>query len=369
MNNRLKTHEAAKLLGIEPARFRFLEMHCQDFLSLSRLEIPRTYSTSDLKILAAANRLLKDGLAPTALRTHLSKMLADPSGWTGGSNGVGRNGLNAGKLIAITSGKGGVGKSNVALNLSVELAREGLRTAVMDADLGVANLHLLAGLTTDRTLTHVISGECAIDEIIARMPGGPDIVPGSSGIFEMANLPAHRRQTLLAGLRKLESRYDVILIDTAAGVGGSVLDFLVSSDFVLVVTTPETTAIADAYALIKLTFQRSPYCRIGVVANRVRSAREGAATLGRISDCTRRFLARSLLELGHIWEDSHVRRAVDERVPFSVGYPQSRASAAVRRLARTLLEKGTASPRPRMEGTGFGVFVERCSVLAAATAE
>lgn len=369
MNNRLKTHEAAKLLGVEPARFRFLEMHCQDFLSLSRLEIPRRYSPSDLKILAAADRLLKEGLAPAALKSHLSKLLADPSGWNIRSNGPAPHGLDAAKLIAITSGKGGVGKSNIALNLSVELARLGLRTAAMDADLGAANLHLLAGLTTDRTLRHVISGECSIEEIIANMPEGPDIVPGSSGIFELANLPAHRRQTLLAGLRKLESGYDLIIIDTAAGVGEGVLDFVVSSDFVLVVTTPETTAITDAYALIKLALQRNPYCSIGVVANRVRSVREGAATLGRLSNCTRRFLSRSLLELGYVWEDSHVRRAVDERVPFSVRYPQSRASAAARRLARTLMEKGLASPRLRAERAGFDVFVERCHPLAAATAE
>ena len=356
----VKTDEAAQLLGIELARFRFLELHCLNFLSPSHLEFPCRYSPADLKLLSAANRLLDEGVAPGALKFQLARMLADSS-WDMGMSGSPKDGLNVSTLLAVSSGKGGVGKSNVALNLGVEFVRLGLRTAVLDADFGVANLHLMAGLKTDRTLRHVISGQCGIEEIITSVSEGPDIVPGSSGIFELANLPASKRQMLLAELKKLESRYEIIIIDTAAGVAAAVIDFVASSDFTLVVTTPEATAITDAYALIKLGLQRNPCSRMGIVANRVKSADAGAATLGRISACTRRFLGHSPLELGCIWEDSNVRRSVNECVPLAVRYPQSRASVAIRKLARTLREKGVISPRGREKEGGFNLFSIRCA--------
>ena len=345
MNNRIKTDEAAKLLGLEPARIRFLELHCQDFLSQSRWEIPRRYGNKDLKVLAAGNRLLEKGLPLNALKSQLFVMLASPSVRNKDSNRLPAHELSRATLIAVTSGKGGVGKSNIALNLGVEFVRSGLRTMLMDADFGVANVHLLAGLGAGPTLQDVVSGRCAMKDVVATAPDGPDIVPGSSGILELADLPATKRQMLLEEIRTIESRYDVILVDTAAGVAQTVLDFVVSSDFVIVVTTAETTAITDAYALIKLSLARNPYCRIGVVANRVRSVREGESTLRRIADCTERFLGRSIVELGCVWEDTHVRTAVNERVPFLLSYPKSRASVSVRRLAGLLKDKDIVSTR------------------------
>jgi len=358
MNKRLMAKEIEELLGVESSRFRFLEMHCQDFLSPSRFEIPHRYCSGDLKILDAANRLLERGISPSVLKSNLAEMLANPE-WSGGVEESAAPESTSGKLIAVASGKGGVGKSNIALNLGVEFVRSGLRTVVMDADLGVANLHLMAGLKTGPTLRDVASGECGIEDTLASVSEGPDIVPGSSGVFELANLPAAKRQLLLSELEKLEARYDVILIDAAAGVAGAVLDFVVSSDFVLVVTTPENTAITDAYALIKLALERDPCCDIGVVANRVRNTKEGARTIGQISYCVKRFLNRSVHELGWIWESSDVRRAVNERSPFSICHPRSRAAIAVRKLARVLIEKGIVFSHPQQERTGFKMYAER----------
>lgn len=350
----MKADEAAKVLGVEPARLRFLEMHCRDFLSASRLELPCSYGSGDLKILAAANVLHENGMPPSALKSHIVRMLTDPSGWNNGPNGAAECEPSAARLIAIASGKGGVGKSNIALNLAVELTRSGLSIALLDADLGVANVHLLAGLEAGSTLRDVVSGECGLEDIITHLPEGPDIILGSSGIHELANLSPPRRQTLLAQLEKLASRYDAVIVDVAAGVSGSVLDFVVASDFVVVVTTSETTAVTDAYALIKLSLGRNSHCRIGVVANRVRTAHEGASALERISGCARRFLDRSVLELGWVWEDSRVRRAVNERVPFLLGYPKSRASASVRKLAVRLREENIVSSRPQGDKAVLG---------------
>jgi flagellar biosynthesis protein FlhG len=340
VNNRVKTDEAARLLGLEPARFRFLELQCENYLSQFRWEIPRRYSKEDLKVLAAGNRLLEKGLPPSTIKTELAAMLPGPNGLDST-----RRCLSGARLIAVTSGKGGVGKSNIALNLGVELVRSGYRTMLMDADLGVANVHLLAGLKAGPTLRDVVAGKCTLKDIIVSVPGGPDIVPGSSGILELADLPAMKRQALLEELRATETRYDVIIVDTAAGVAGTVLDFVAAADFVLVVTTAEATAITDAYALMKLSVARNPYCNMGIVANRVRKAQEGESAMNRIIECAQHFLGRTVLDLCCIWEDTHVRHAVNERVPFLLSYPKSRASASIRKLARRLQEKDVVSRR------------------------
>ncbi len=358
LKDRTKTDEAARFLGIEPSRFRFLEMQCEDFLSSTRLEIPRCYTSGDLKILAAAGRLHKKGLPPSVLKERLARMLAEPSGWSGDLEPACSPEPRPARLIAVASGKGGVGKSNIALSLGAEFVRTGLETAVLDADLGVANVHLLAGLSAGPTLKDVLSGACGIDDIIARAPGCPDVVPGSSGVYGLANLSAPRRRKLLDELKKLRSRYDAVLIDAAAGVSGAVLDFVVEADFVIVVTTAEATAITDAYALIKLAFERNAYCRIGIVANRVRSAREGSVAMRRISNCVSRFLGHTVLELGCVWEDYRVRRSVNERVPFVLAYPDSRASAAIRKLAASLRREKVVSPRTGNEEARFDAVAD-----------
>jgi flagellar biosynthesis protein FlhG len=362
LKHRIGSDQAARLLCIEAARLRFLEMQCGDYLSLSRLEFPRSYSPGDLKILAAADRLYGEGVSPDVLKSQLEKMLAEPAGWDMLSDGAPLPAASvAPKLIAVASGKGGVGKSNITLSLGAQLVTSELSIAVLDADFGVANAHLLAGLNIERALKDVIAGDCEIEDIIASVPGGPDIIPGSSGIFEMANLSAPRRQALLTGLGNIATRYDAFLVDAAAGVSGSVLDFVVAADFTIVVTTAESTAITDAYALIKLAFRRNPYCRIGVLVNRVKSTREGAAAMQRLKECTRRFLGRSLMELGYVWEDGRVRRAVNERTPFVLAYPESKASASIRKLSILLQRENIVSPRYQGEEPGSHASTERAT--------
>jgi flagellar biosynthesis protein FlhG len=359
LKERVGSNEAARLLCVEPSRFRFLEMQCSDFLSASSLEFPRCYSRGDLKILAAAKYLHEEGLAPSLLKSRLAKMLAEPVGWNGKKSATRVEAAAvAPRLITVASGKGGVGKSNIALSLGAQLVGSGLRVVLLDADLGVANTHLLAGLKVGRTLKDVIAGNCGIDDVIARVSEGPDVVPGSSGIYDMANISAPRRLALLAEIGKLTSRYDVVLVDAAAGVSGAVLDFVVAADFNIVVTTAETTAITDAYALIKLTYERNPYSRIGVVVNRVRSAREGAAAIERLTGCARKFLGRSPIDLGCVWEDGRVRRAVNERVPFVLAYPEAKASASIRKLSALLQEKKIVSRRHEAEEAAHDASAE-----------
>jgi len=333
----MNSDTASKSLKMEPARFRYLELLCQELLSTPGPGFQREYVSRDLKVLETADRLLREGVAPASLKVHLRRSLS-PRREGDGHSGLAVN-LQKACVISISSGKGGVGKSTLALNLGVELKRAGHRVVVVDADLGTANLHLMAGIRPGRTLHHVISGECPIEDIILQVIGGPDIICGSSGILELANMNRQKRELLLSELARLEHLYDVILVDTAAGVAASVIDFVSSSDFALVVTSPEVTSITDAYAVIKLAVEHDRDCRLGLVANRVRSVSEGASVLGRISKCATRFLLKPVLELGFIWEDSNVRRAVNAGCPLAIQHPDSRASLAIRKLARVLGER------------------------------
>ncbi len=342
----MNTEAAEKFLNMEPARFRYVELLCRDFLSIQGMGLERKYLPQDLRILEAANRLLQDGINPSSLKYQLLRTLS-PQGQRNREHVFpGSRTRSKAVIFSISSGKGGVGKSTLALNLGVELHRTGQTVAIVDGDLGTANLHIMAGLRPGRTLKDVISGDCPIEDAICRIPGGPDIVPGCSGIAELANITGQRRDILLSELRRLEHRYDVVVIDTAAGVSAGVVDFTASSDFVLVVTSPEITAITDAYAMMKLTLERKAECKFALIANRVRSVSEGSSVLGRISKCAHRFLNRRVLELGFVWEDSNVRRAVNEGSPLAIQYPQSRASLAIRKLVQALEEKELVCPRP-----------------------
>jgi len=336
---------------------RYLELVCEGFLSAPKLGFARVFSPADLEVLQSADQLLREGIPQNAVKMHLLKNYSFGPGRKAASVEKGANGAGKARYITVSSGKGGVGKSTLSLNLGVELRRMGFRVVVLDGDLGTANLHVMAGLRAQRNLKDVVSGECTIQSIIRSIPGGPDLVPGASGIFDLANLSRHKHAALLTEFVRLERLYDIILIDTAAGVAAPVIEFIASSDLALIVTSPEKTAITDAYALIKLSLERNRRCRLGLVANRVRSIREGAAVIGRISSCAQRFLNQHVLEFGCVWEDTHARLAVNEGSPVAIRYPQSKISIAIRKLAHVLREKELASFHPLRDDSGFGSLV------------
>ena len=358
--------EAIRILQVEPARFRYLEFLCQDFLSLPAHGFTRQYSSHHMKVLKLAHQLLESGIPAYALKTHLARNLSFKQEQEISDNESDPFAKPAGACVAVASGKGGVGKSMLSLNLAIELSRAGSKVAVVDADLGTANLHVMTGLRVEKTLKHVISGECTIEDVVTSLPGGPDLVAGASGIFELANLGRRKREALMMELVRLRKLYDYLIVDAAAGVAASVIDFVAFSDLGVVVASPEKTAITDAYAVLKLSCERNRQCRLALVANRVRSAREGAFVLGRISSCARRFLHQSVLEMGYIWEDSHARRAVNEGQPLVVQYPRSRASTAIRKIAALLREQNLVCPREEKTDKSLQVVVNNQPVASAA---
>ncbi len=248
------------------------------------------------------------------------------------------------RTLAVASGKGGVGKTSMTVNLAVQLTRLGRRVVVLDADLGTANADVVCNVRAQRTLAHLVAGRCTIDELVIDAPGGFRLVPGASGLAHMANLDPAQIQRLTQAMSRLEATADVILIDTAAGVGPGVLGFCAAADRLLVVSTPEPTAITDAYALIKTINTQVADADIHLLVNMVRDEAQGRAVYKRISGVTKRFLGLSPSYAGCVARDEGVPRAVCRRRPFALDAPRSRAATDLLGLAHRLDRHAAVEP-------------------------
>lgn len=247
------------------------------------------------------------------------------------------------RLVAISSGKGGVGKSNVAVNLAVRLTQMGRRVALIDADLGTANADVLCNLRPQGNLAHVVAGRLTLQQAMIKAPGGFHLIPGASGLAQMAGLNEYERTRLLQQMHQLEESHDVILIDTGAGISPNVLSFILGADQLLAITTPEPTAVTDAYAVIKIVTRRRRDLEMAVLVNMARSERQGREVFDRINAVCQRFLAMTPDYAGHILSDPCVPQAVRRRRPFVMGDPHSAASVAITRLAHRL-DRHAAQP-------------------------
>lgn len=264
------------------------------------------------------------------------------------------------RAIAITSGKGGVGKSNLTANLAVLLGIAGKRVTILDADLGMANVDVLFGLNPQFTLYHVLARQKSLREIMTPGPFGVTVVPGASGVTELADLGDTERRHFLNEMALLEETADVILIDTGAGLGKNVLSFLLASPDVVVVTIPEPPAMADAYGVIKAVSRQNPRVRIHLVVNRVRHVEEALETRDRLQHVATRFLNRSLGYLGHVPEDPGVQTAVRARRPFVLDPAAPLATAALENVMNRLFlldaKRDTFLDPPENAGlTGFAM--------------
>ncbi|MFH1022426.1 MAG: MinD/ParA family protein [Planctomycetota bacterium] len=238
------------------------------------------------------------------------------------------------RVLAVTSGKGGVGKTNIAVALGLELARRGRKTVLFDADLGLANVDVILGIEARANLSHVVGGRARLSDVAVPLPGGLTVVPAASGVGGMADLDAAGRDRLLAELETLEARAEVMILDTGAGISQAVMPFVLHADEILVVTTPEPTALADAYALIKLVVRRRPGARFRLIVNRVAGRDEAAAVSSRLVGVCRRFLGAELADGGYVVEDAAVGASVRRRRPFLDAFPSSPASRCIRGIAR-----------------------------------
>ncbi|HYS06778.1 MAG TPA: P-loop NTPase [Candidatus Dormibacteraeota bacterium] len=240
-------------------------------------------------------------------------------------------------VVCVTSGKGGTGKSILTSNLAVHLAASGMRVVAVDADMGLANLHLLLGMQPRRTVMDVIEAGATIDDIAEDGPLGVRLAGGGSGRPEMADLHASRLRRLVAALDATGDRADVVLVDTGAGIGRATTSFLYAFEAILVVTSPDLTAMTDGYAVIKNVSRNNRSARIFVVVNRAHSAVEGLEVFSRIERVSQRFLERGLTYLGHVLNDARVSTSVAARIPILLNQPAAPASACLRGVGRALL--------------------------------
>jgi flagellar biosynthesis protein FlhG len=237
------------------------------------------------------------------------------------------------KVVAVTGGKGGVGKTLVAVNLGAALARLGRKTMLLDADLGLANVDVLLGLRARLNLEHVVNGSCGLEDVIVTASSGLRVVPASSGNFDMATLGRREQAGLINAFSELFEPLDLFLIDTAAGLSDAVLTFSEAAHHIVVVVCDEPASITDAYGLIKVLTRRQPDCRIEVVANMVDSAAHGRALYDKLARVSHRFIGVAPSYFGFIPHDDYLRRAIRRQATVVEAYPQSASARAFTRLA------------------------------------
>jgi flagellar biosynthesis protein FlhG len=240
-------------------------------------------------------------------------------------------------VLAISSGKGGVGKTNVVVNLAVEIQRRGLRVLVFDADLGLSNVPILLGLVPEYDISHVLFGEKRMKEVLFPGPGGVTVLPAGVGVQEMAVLTEEQQLRLLCETEELEEEFDVVLIDTGAGISPNVLFFNIVSHDNIVVVAPEPTSMSDAYVLMKilaLQYQRKTF---KILMNSVKAEAEAELVLDRITEACQRFLGVSVRHFGNIPHDRRVGEAVRCQKPVVELYPDAASSQSFSELASRLL--------------------------------
>jgi len=237
------------------------------------------------------------------------------------------------RVIAVTSGKGGVGKTNLSVNLGVALSQMGRRVALLDADMSLANVDILLGLSPKYNLSHVLHGEKTLEDIMLTGPAGLKVIPASSGVQQMAELSNIEQAGVIRAFSEIDQSLDVLIVDTAAGISSSVVNFARACQEIVVVVCDEPTSLTDAYAYIKLLNRDYGLNKFHIVANMVQSAQQGEQLFNKLGKVTEKYLDVTLSYTGAVPFDEYLRKSVQKQSPVLEAFPRSKSALAIRNLA------------------------------------
>ncbi|MDF2635334.1 MAG: Cobyrinic acid ac-diamide synthase [Pelosinus sp.] len=254
------------------------------------------------------------------------------------------NAANA-RVITITSGKGGVGKTNFTVNLALALAKLGQKVLIIDADLGMGNVDLVLGCSARYSILDLLEGGFSLVDIITDGPLGIKFMSGGSGIYNLANLNELQLTSIVNKIALLDDLADVILIDTGAGINKSVMNFVLAADEVIIVTTPEPAAITDAYGMMKTFANQSGSSALRLVINRVIEAEEGKIAADKLTKASLKFLGLPISSLGFVYEDSNLIKAVKKQIPLLLAFPNTSSTRCIEQIANRLLVRNSTEKK------------------------
>lgn len=259
------------------------------------------------------------------------------------------------RILSVTSGKGGVGKSNFTVNFALELAKKGHRVLIVDADFGLSNIDVILGIVPQYDLSYVVRKEKTLAEVITEGPEGIKFISGGSGVADLLSLGSEDIENVLGALEELDNLADTVIFDTGAGINDNNIQLISASDEVVLVTTPEPPAIVDAYALAKTLFNTNNQAKIRLVINKAESKDEAERIANNFLNVSRNYLNANIEELGYITEDSAVVKAVKSQKPFTMSFPDSKAAQNVVNIAERFLEL----PESPSNNGGFKSFIRK----------
>lgn len=257
------------------------------------------------------------------------------------------------KILSVTSGKGGVGKSNFTVNFALKLAEAGKKILIIDADFGLSNVDVLLGITPKYDLSHVLRKERALSEVICQGPNGIGFISGGSGVYDLLVMGNNDIDYVLEELENIEDEMDYIIFDTGAGINENNIRLIGSSNEVLLITTPEPPAVVDAYAVAKMLHRENSGAKLRLVINRAESKDEATKISDNFINVSRNYLKLDIEALGYVADDSAVVKAVKSQKPFVISYPSSKAAKNMVNISRRYMEL------PETEGSGLRSFINR----------